>query len=275
MVIHIQSSSDGDPFQQKSEVREDMEHYVSAQFSRQPRLSVLSLVIFGKYARLVAWDHGRCSASTRFDFIKHPHLLAGFFWRFAHQDRIHRGYDPTVSNASTTEARLLTSAIRNFIKKSTRDASFLRSALDTQYPTYKVHVTEPSGKEHHLIIRKPLYDRGVIEGMATKVYGAYSVTEKRVVILKDSWTFESPTTLPEHEIYAGFKEKSVPHVPVNLFVGPVEVDGKRQYGATDHFYNVKTPWWQQRTIQEVLYPITTVRSSKELIQVTRDAVKGG
>lgn len=281
MHINYTSGADEDPLEIKNktrwglEARKDIVKYISTQFSRQPRTSAFSVVIFGRHARLLIWDRSACIATKKFNWITSPRLLPEFLWRFAHLNRQQRGFDTTVLDASLAEERALKRAIRNFIKNSTRDASFIRPSLSNQYPVYKVHLKESTtGEEHLLIFGKPFYERAGIEGVATKVYAAYSKTEKRIVILRDSWCHIRHAFSEESDVYAGFEENSVPHVPKSLYIGVVSVDGETQITRKDQFVKGCFCYRHQRAIQKVLFPLQTVKSSKELTQVTRDAVKG-
>jgi hypothetical protein len=47
---------------------------------------------------LIRWDHDGATITRRFDYIKEPHFLSGFFWRYEHLDCRQQGYDTSVSS---------------------------------------------------------------------------------------------------------------------------------------------------------------------------------
>src|SRR5882762_3345998 len=59
----------------------------------------------GNCARFIRWDRDGATVTGRFDYIKEPQLLAGFFWRYAHLDRSQQGYDTSVSSATIEDIR--------------------------------------------------------------------------------------------------------------------------------------------------------------------------
>jgi hypothetical protein len=74
--------------------------YAAAHVGSQFRVHTFTLSICGKSARFIRWDRGGATVTRSFDYIKEPHILAHFFWRYAHLNHSQRGYDTSVSPAS-------------------------------------------------------------------------------------------------------------------------------------------------------------------------------
>jgi hypothetical protein len=51
----------------------------------------------------IHWDCSSATVTRSFNYIKEPHILASFFWRYAHLNPSQRGYDTSVSPASPVD----------------------------------------------------------------------------------------------------------------------------------------------------------------------------
>jgi hypothetical protein len=74
--------------------------YAAAHAGSQFRVHAFTLSICGRSARFIRWDCGRATVTLSFDYIKQPHILADFFWCYAHLNPSQRGHDTSVSPAS-------------------------------------------------------------------------------------------------------------------------------------------------------------------------------
>ena len=74
--------------------------YATAHLGHQFRVHNFCLLVSGEYARFIRWDRDGVTVTRHFDYIKEPHLLADFFWRYAHLYRSQHGYDTSVSSAT-------------------------------------------------------------------------------------------------------------------------------------------------------------------------------
>jgi hypothetical protein len=61
---------------------------------------IFCVLVCRTYARFICWDHDGAIVTWRFNYIKHPHFLAGFFWHYDHLDRHRQDYDTSVSSAT-------------------------------------------------------------------------------------------------------------------------------------------------------------------------------
>ena len=73
--------------------------YAAAHAGSQFRVHTFTLSICGRSARFIRWDRGGATVTRSFDYIKEPHILAHFFWRYTHLNHRQRGYDTSVSPA--------------------------------------------------------------------------------------------------------------------------------------------------------------------------------
>jgi hypothetical protein len=91
-------------FQNDSEVsqsnRGQLCSYAAAHAGSQFRVHTFTLSICGRSARFIHWDRSGATVTRSFDYIEQPHILAHFFWRYAHLNHSQRGYDTSVSQAS-------------------------------------------------------------------------------------------------------------------------------------------------------------------------------
>ena len=275
---------------QSAETRGQIISYAAKLQSFQHRCSSYSFLICGQYARFFRWDRSGCVVSALFNFHEQPEILASFFWCYAHLSDKERGYDPTAKRASLEEIKYLSDATKKFIKDSRpRDVSFMlpKEEPSYPYPVFKIRVQAEDGA-HNLIVKKPFLDVDSPCGRATRAYAAFDMKTRKLVFLKDSWRTEDNDYASEAAIYKELIQRGVPFLPIVLAAGDV-VDkdtGEKQVTFTQVWSDdSKKPDWRlpcdglrtlvhHRVIQELAYPLTSARSSKEAVQAVRDAVEG-
>lgn len=90
MHVELKVHANDDPFKDAPGVFENqseagtstrgqMSLYAAAQLSRQHRLWIFSVGIFGKFARLFRWDRAGVVVSGRIDYQANPEVLAEYF----------------------------------------------------------------------------------------------------------------------------------------------------------------------------------------------------
>ena len=87
--------------------------YATAHLGHQFRVHNFCLLVCGEYARFIRWDRDGATVTRRFDYIKEPHLLTDFFWRYAHLYRSQQGYDTSVSSATPERYRTNRALLRD------------------------------------------------------------------------------------------------------------------------------------------------------------------
>lgn len=197
------------------------------------------------------------------------------------------------SGASKTIARLLT-------------AANARKTLEGDYPTHAIHLSPSKNWDFHttLIVGRPIYEPLSPFGRATRGYLAYDRDHKEFRFLKDIWRIvhryleldpSDDTDQPkrqyrsEDDFYTLMKTLNVPQVglPVVYYAGDVKnEDGSVQKTQTNELPldDPAINEWRKpsaplrahihhHVLQELLCPLHTFSSSKELIGITRDVFK--
>ncbi|CAL1708843.1 unnamed protein product [Somion occarium] len=275
---------------ESAETRGQTISYAAALLSRQHRTFAFSIVVCGKYARFLRWDRAGCIVSDRFDYVEEPDILLEFFWCYARLTREERGFDPTVVPASAAEAKLLSDTLSRYIKESQpRNVSYLQPKPDSTYPFSKMLVPTPNGTRE-LIVGKPFWDADSPCGRATRAYAAYDMVEKKIVFAKDSWRDKDEDSLSEAVIYDTLQKSNVPFLPEVIAAGDVYVKIKKRKMSQRTLTRKwavrsgKAVLWRLpcaemrtlvhcRVVQQLAYPLTSARSSKEAAQAIRDAIE--
>jgi hypothetical protein len=101
-------------------IRGQLCSYAVAHGGSQFRVHTSTQSICGRSARFVRWDRSGAIVIRSFDYIKQAHILARFFWRYAHLNHSQRGYDTSVSLASPEDLQQI-----QHVEKCLRDESII------------------------------------------------------------------------------------------------------------------------------------------------------
>ncbi|GJE91987.1 hypothetical protein PsYK624_081400 [Phanerochaete sordida] len=270
--------------------------HVQAQVSRQHRRFLFHLVLFGRFARFLRFDHSGALISERFDYVADSALLVQFFARFAAMTDAERGWDTTVLRASCAETELFADAVRRMLAEAkagttadgrhARELPHAERTLDDEgtYPTWKVRVAnEATGATTELVVRRPFAGDGSHMGRATRAYVAYDLQEKRLVFFKDSWRSVLPYMYPEFQIFRELEAVHVPNVPAVHYGGDVRDDGGGLHETLTNAVAAEEPQWRvgiygfwphihHRIVQDIVYPLRTLRGEREFLQAIHDAL---
>ena len=77
--------------------------YAAAHTGSQFRVHTFTLSIYGRSAKFIHWGRASATVIRSFDCIKEAHILAYFFWHYAHLNPSQRGYDTSVSLVSPAD----------------------------------------------------------------------------------------------------------------------------------------------------------------------------
>lgn len=268
--------------------------YVKEQMSRQHRTGMYQIFICGDYARLLYFDRSGGVVTKRFNYHTHPEILADFLWRYSHLDQAARGWDPSVVAATDEEAQLFDERVGQFVDDygtaPERNLDHLSSKLfaaslgrKADYPTFKIKL-ESQGYAGTLLIRQPFFEPFSPVGRATRGYVAYVVETEEVVFLKDTWrTTHRAGRKSEAEVYEFLKSRNIPNIPEVIYAADVcGPDGKIQETFLDQFVLKIAPTVKPfghlrghihcRIVQQLAFPLSSFRTSKELVTVLRDAL---
>ncbi|CAL1717242.1 unnamed protein product [Somion occarium] len=272
--------------------------YASLLMSHQHRLFGFAVGVYGSIARLYRFDRSSVVVSEPIYYLENPLHLVEFFWRFARLSPTERGYDPSVSLASSEECVLFDRAVAAYLRRvkeeNLRTLPGLEKMTDGDYMTSKVQVNNRDGATSYYIIRKPLTPPVIPTpcGRATRGYVAIRVPDTAtgwdglqvdLEFLKDSWRVDGYDS--EADIYAELRNGHVSHLPTISCAGDVIVDGNVQRTTNQDLLEDQDarPWRRptgvirthihHRVVQGLLYPLSTVKSARELIRASQDALE--
>lgn len=195
--------------------------YAAAQLSRQHRLWMFSVGIFGRFARLFRWDRAGVIVSAQIDYHKNSQELAEFFWRFSHMTRVQRGYDSTVEDPTLEQGARFIEAIEAEharMEKIGRILPKLKESIHADSPRWNVTVDDRTSGIHHFVVGKPIFYNRAITGRCTRGYVALDLARNKLVFLKDSWRIDNPKIESERKTYKKLKKSEVPFI-ADFFCG--------------------------------------------------------
>ncbi|KAH8099782.1 hypothetical protein BXZ70DRAFT_1025890 [Cristinia sonorae] len=257
--------------------------YAAAQFYRQHRTFIFSVLLCGDHARFLRWDRAGCVVTRHFNYREDPSLLAQFFWRYCTLPPSGRGFDPSAEIATPSEKRAFRMAIDNYLAdKTSRIIPGLDRSLDPSFPCYKIVVKGGNSESCDLILQKPLSTSRGSVGRCTRAYIAFDITQGKLVFLKDYWRPCDPDRPPEGEVYAALEHARVPHLPrIRAARDVPDIEEAFQSTITQEWR--KRPgicaceplreYRHHRIVQDLAFQITTVRNSRELVEAMANVVE--
>lgn len=187
------------PFSSARKTRGQLTMYAREMFNHQQRTHLFQLLVTGRHARIIYFDHSGAIVTETIDYIKNPSVLGEFFWRINHMTDKARGMDPTAVRAEDEEKEAFRSSVSELVanmknplhpQRRIPDAEL---TLDDEYPVYKmlVHdgVSKPDGnaavdgqagsgkdkvgtevKMMELLVQRPIFDAVSPLGRGTRDY---------------------------------------------------------------------------------------------------------
>ena len=220
MFIEFKHGNSADPFDTEDKffpklfnntcnVRGQITLYATRQQAYQFRTSIFTIGVFGGVARIFRWDRTGCQVTEpiRYSQDEGNRRLTEFFLRLDRMadDREARGWDPTVTDATTKEVQKFRKAVRAACnrqpaaKRRTPDGEaghkvansmfvkLIGSVGDpSEYPRRKVSVLDGEEKRDYIVGRPTSVLRSPT-GRSTRGFVAMSVKTGKLVFLKDSW----------------------------------------------------------------------------------------
>ena len=156
----------------------------------QFRTFVFSVGIFGNVARLFRWDRSGAIVSAPIMYAEEGNReLSEFFYRLNLADRAQRGWDPTVSEATSEEAVAFDQAIQTVV--GCGQNKLLKKLLESvgdevNYPRNKVDIFDHGEQISYIIGRSLMYPKSPV-GRCTRGFVAMDMRAKKLTYLKDSW----------------------------------------------------------------------------------------
>lgn len=265
--------------------------YAAHQLGRQQRIFIISLLICGDHARFIRFDRAGAIVSKHFNYRKDPKMLAEFFWRYDHMTQVERGFDPSAVVATPAEQALLETTADAHVKdKTKRQLPGMELIKDSKYPCYKMTVEDTSNPKNpesrNYIVKSPLYTEEVDwpVGRSTRGYVALDTATKELVFVKDYWRPSGyADRVSEAEVYVALKNADVPHLPNIHLAGDVpDADATRYQETLTQMFLDRTELCKSaplrvlrhhRIVQDLAYPISSAKDSKEMTSACRDATE--
>ncbi|TCD68316.1 hypothetical protein EIP91_011175 [Steccherinum ochraceum] len=244
-------------------IKGQLAQYAAAQLAHQHHTFVVTIFICGDFARFIRWDRSGALVSKRFNYREDPAVLAEFFWRYGQLSPVERGLDHTVQAATVAEAEKLSKALQT-------------------------HASNPSKRripeDHFYLIQKPFSFPISVLGRSTRAYVALDLSapdeEHQLVFLKDYWRISSRPS--EAEIYSELSQAQVPHLPSVLASGDVLDDSIKSHTTQTQAWRFEEgvcltetlrEYRHHRVVQKLLFRLSSVKNSRELVSAIRDIVQ--
>ncbi|KAF8873294.1 hypothetical protein CPB85DRAFT_1399140, partial [Mucidula mucida] len=232
------------------ETRGQIASYAGITMFLSYRKHFMSVVVFGRFARLIFWDRRGAVVSRRIKYQETDgeETLFKFYLRFSQLTAEQRGYDPTVVEVPPTDPDAEAALVQ--FKKYDRDMwhcnAQMRSCTEAMGVTLpedrflRMTVKFGNSAERSFIVPAPVFEDTCISpfSRSTRRSLAYDCAftsnpgkdcqqskkskHDSLLFMKDYWREESLRTRPEAEIYDILAEKKVPHVATMVVGGDVE-----------------------------------------------------
>jgi hypothetical protein len=259
-----------------------------------------SVFIFGNSARFIRWDRAGAIVSEAFDYVKGKELVE-FFLRFDQLSPEQRGRDLSVTTPSDTDRNAAKSALAPRKKPGESDEEFSeRIKLYNPDTFVEYHVHDSNSGETRRFVGPPLA-RPVLSlhGRSTRGTPVYDVVKGAVCYLKDTWYINSDEQPVEGKTCEYLHKANVNHIANVVAHGDVLTSigvphsvasnvhpmTKHQTTFADLFCQSNEEWCTLRprlqghihyriVLDVVGREYTTFKSTKELLLVTVDAIRG-
>lgn len=261
-------------------------------FQHQERSHVWALVFLGFEARLLRFDHSGVIVSERFD-VNGP-LLTEVLWRLDRSfDRgagRDEGADTSVTSLRKEDSENIAAARAAFAAEQ----EYIPYPLTDETPLRKVFVWDDSTikapgdvPQKHALIAAPAHHHSHSPvGRFTMAYPAYDPESGLVCWVKEAWRLDEEGFEKESDTYANLAklDRITPFIPEILYAGDVR-DGSGHIRATKTQDYLDEPWAAlaenvhryvhfRIVFKTIGRPLTTFKSTRELVQVLKDALFG-
>ncbi|KAM5539845.1 hypothetical protein V8D89_006348, partial [Ganoderma adspersum] len=189
-----------------------LEESVNEVFTCQHRLFVFMILFVEDKARLLHFDRVGVSMTAEFDYTQRPEVIGKFLYRLS-RNRASTGNDPTATRANEADAELFRNLHMRYHAASAVGRG-LRDAATEGWPVYKLCIEgrfSPNGStavlpndpvsRREFVVGKPVSTCRSLCGCGTKIFVAYDVATKKIVVIKDSWGPTSMDLRSEYDTY--------------------------------------------------------------------------
>ncbi|TCD68321.1 hypothetical protein EIP91_011180 [Steccherinum ochraceum] len=249
----------------------------AAQFDHQHRSFLFTILVCGHHARFLRWDRAGIIVTDQFDYKEDPQPLAEYLWRYGRISATNRGFDPTVRCSTSSDQEAFRHALQGRLE-SLKLIPGAERTLDDRFPCYTITVAGSAEEPRSYVVRRPISSPSSPTGRATRAYIALDIASQELVFLKDYWRPLESSHTPEAEVYRALEDVEVPHLPRIRMAG--DVRGGHQVTSTNRWQRLEGIWdcgpirgyRHHRIVQDLAYPLSAVRSSRQLAQALRNVV---
>jgi hypothetical protein len=260
-----------------------------------------SLAIFGERARFLRWDRAGAVVSEAFDYTKETQLVE-FLLRFDQLPPEQRGRDlsitsPVDADRKRVEEALKASQAAMGLDRDLNDSGSIESIEPDTFIEYLVNDTM-TGRTRRFVGAPPTQLVLSLQGRASRGAPVLDVETGAVCYLKDTWRINSNKQPAEGDTYECLRKANVAHIAKVVAHGDVITDeSTAQCNASDYLrtnchvtqsdrISRSNETWctlKPRLQGYIHYRIvldtvgcnyTSFRSTKELLSVTIDAIRG-
>lgn len=252
--------------------REELENYALLMDKYQYRTHIFQLLICGRRARFLRWDHSGTIVSASFDYVEYSNLLVEFLYRFSRLTRTDMGFDERFKRATLdSDIDLARIHLREYAQESPEDRDVFTITVSSGLG--------PLGKQYDLLVWHHTIERETVTGRATRAFPVWNKTLQKVGFFKEYW--RAVANPNEAETLEKLSFARVEYIPTLLCGGDVAhhttinhwpaLDdwncGSDTISVTEHTNHFIL-------IDEHCRPLETFNSTRELLQVTFDAFTG-
>ncbi|KAH9944925.1 hypothetical protein B0H21DRAFT_791886 [Amylocystis lapponica] len=259
--------------------------YAAQLLLRQHRVFTFMVYVVGPHARLMRWDRAGAIVTESFNYVECPDKMRTFIYRLGKMNNVERGYDPTVSLASTEDAGEMKTCGGDLSKLSETRRKYLAEATKAGWPIYEIKFhpkdfeddAAVARKRYSFLVGRPRFARSSVTGRATKGYVAYDTDTKKLVFLKDSWRADDSVRIPpERETYRRLHASQVRFLATLICAGDVGAPAHRQRTRSQEFASsivLDARVHYRLVVKQVGRPLEDYKHSHEMVTVVQDALQ--
>ena len=165
--------------QARKDVWAQLLSYAALVFKFQKRLFHYIVIFFGRYARIIRFDHSGIVATEKIDYTTDGARLTEFFVRYGRYGAANRGHDPTATRIDPKNKDMaeLAAAMREYGREAEEKRPkdhvppLFNKTLDEKWPWWKLEVYDEVTDSCHLFaVGKPHFYSGGVVGRGTCGY---------------------------------------------------------------------------------------------------------
>ncbi|KAF9520319.1 hypothetical protein BS47DRAFT_1335924 [Hydnum rufescens UP504] len=237
--------------------RGQLASYAAAIMTTQFRVHLFSVLVCGRNARLIRWDRAGAIITNSFDYVDESDILAEFFWNYARLPQSGRGYDTSASAAS---------------KDQQVHGHSLPGPLNLPVFVLSVPPREEGAQSKEILVRRPQFIQQSPFGRATRGMRGIDLSNGKQLYLKDYWRPDAAGIEKEGVIYDVLHKKGVRNIASfycgNDVAGQTTRTQDHSSGSVEKFQHYRM------ALGDVGRPLTSFRSSRELVNAIADAMEG-